>query len=92
MENILRTIYGDIPASALTAKGRITLRLPLRDTKPTTIQPVDFAPVLSFVKVSNGIQVVRFKNPGTPDSNAMPPNQHAEVQQFVGDAGLFFLP
>ena len=88
METILRSIYGDIPTSALTANDRTTLHLPLRDTTPTTIQAVDFAPVLSFEKVSNGIQVVRFQNPETPDSNAMPPNQRAEVQQFVGDAGL----
>jgi len=88
METILRTIYDDIPKSAFTANDRNTLHLPLRDSTPTTIQAVDFAPLLSFEKVSNGIQVVRIKNPETPDSNAMPPKQHAEVQQFIGEAGL----
>ena len=38
--------------------------------------------------MSNGIQVVRFQNPETPDSNAMPPNQDVEVQQFIGNSGL----
>ena len=88
MEDILRDIYDDIPKSALTTNDRNTLHLPERDTTPTTIQAVDFAPVISFEKVSNGIQIVRFQNPETPDSNAMPPDQDAEVQQFVGDADL----
>ena len=84
----LREIYGDVPESVLTEDDRNSLRIFLRDTTPTEIQPVDFAPVLSFEKVSNGIQIVRFQNPETPDSNAMPSNQGAEVQRFVGDAGL----
>ena len=64
------------------------LGLTVPDTEPTAIPAVDFAPDLSFKKVSTGIQIVRIKNPETPDSNAMPPNQKAEVQSFVGDAGL----
>lgn len=88
IETLLRSIYDDIPQSALTTNDRNTLNLPERDSTPTEIQAVDFAPVLSFEKVSNGIQVVRFQNPETPDSNAMPPNQDAEVQQFVGASGL----
>ena len=88
MQTKLRLIYRDIPASALTTKDRLTLKIPLRDTKPTLVQPVDFAPLLSFKKVSNGIQIVCIKNPKTPESNAMPTRQRAEVQQHVGEAGL----
>ena len=88
MQTILRTIYADIPESALTENDRNTLNLQERDTTPTTIQAVDFAPVLSIDKVSNGIQQLRLKSPDTPDSNAMPENQKAEVQRFVGEAGL----
>ena len=88
MQTTLRLIYRDIPTSALTINDRNTLRIPLRDTKPTLVQPVNFAPVLSFEKVSNGIHVVRIKNPETPESNAMPIRQRAEVQQYVGEAGL----
>ncbi len=84
----LKEIYGDVPESVLTVDDRNNLRIFVRDTTPTEIQPVDFAPVLSFEKVSNGIQIVRFQNPETPNSNAMPTNQGAEVQRFVGDAGL----
>lgn len=84
----LREIYGDMPESVLTEDDRNSLRIFVRDTTPTEIQPVDFAPVLSFEKVSNGIQIVRLQNPETPDSNAMPPNQDAELQSFVGDADL----
>ena len=88
MEDILRLIYGDIPNSALTANDRNVLNLPLRDTNPTPIQPVDFAPVISFDDVQNEIQVLRFQNPNTPDSNAMPPNQKVEIQTFIGAANL----
>ncbi len=88
MEKALRNIYGDIPQSALTANDRNTLHLSARDSEPTTVQPVDFAPSLSFKKVTNGIQIVRIKNPQTPESNAMPPGQKAEVQSFTGEAGL----
>lgn len=88
IEGLLRGIYGDIPKSALTAKDRNTLNLRLRDSEPTTVQAVNFAPKLSIKKVSRGIQVLRFKNPETPESNAMPPGQRAEVQSFVGEAGL----
>ena len=84
----MREIYADMPESVLTEDDRNSLRIFERDTTPTEIQAVDFAPVLSFEKVSNGIQIVRFQNPETPDSNAMPPSQGAEVQRFVGDAGL----
>jgi len=88
LETQLRLIYGDIPNSALTANDRNTLNLPLRDTTPTPIQPVDFAPVISFNEIRNGIQVLRFQNPQTPDSNAMPEGQVVEIQTFVGEAGL----
>lgn len=88
LEKQLRLIYGDIPNSALTANDRTTLNLPLRDTNTTPIQPVNFSPVISFEEVRNGIQILRFQNPQTPDSNAMPAGQIAEVQTFVGNAGL----
>lgn len=88
LETRLRLIYGDIPNSALTANDRNTLNLPLRDTTPTPILAVDFSPVISFHEIKNGVQVLRFQNPTTPDSNAMPPGQKTELQTFVGAAGL----
>lgn len=88
IETILRIIYSDIPESAFTTNDRNTLKLPKRDSEPTTIQAVQFVPVLSFKSVSNGIQIVRFKNPETPESNAMPPNQRCEVKRYVGEAKL----
>lgn len=86
--SLLRAIYADIPVSALRVSDRNTLRIRKRDTNPRPLQPVDFTPTLSFEKVSNGIQVLRIKNPETPDSNAMPYRQKAEVQSFAGEAGL----
>jgi hypothetical protein len=88
LEAQLRIIYGDIPQSFLTPNSRNVLNLPQRDFNPTPIQAVNFAPVISFDKISNGIQVLRFQNPQTPDSNAMPDNQKVEIQNFIGAANL----
>ena len=88
IQDHLRVIYADIPNSKFIDTDRNTLNIHERDSTPTTIQAVTFAPVLSFEEVKNGIQIVRFQNPETPDSNAMPDNQDAEVQQFVGASGL----
>lgn len=88
MQDHLRVIYADIPNSKFIDTDRNTLNIHERDSTPTAIQPVDFSPVISFDKVDNGIQIVRFQNPETPDSNAMPPNQDCEVDRFVGEADL----
>ena len=76
IKTLLRKIYGDLPKSKLTQQDRLTLHLPERDTEPTPVPVATHAPVISFEEVRNGIQIVRFQNPETPDSNAMPPNQH----------------
>ena len=86
--SLLRAIYADIPVSALRVSDRNTLSIRKRDTNPRPLQPVNFTPTLSFEKVSDGIQVLRIKNPETPESNAMPYRQKAEVQSLVGLTGL----
>jgi len=88
IKTLMRIIFGDLPKSQLTAQDRLTLNLPERDTEPTTVQPVNFGPVVSFEKIDNQIHMVRFQNPQTPNSNAMPPGQHVELQMYIGDAGL----
>lgn len=84
----LRTIYNDIPESVLTANDRTTLNIKERDSENTPRGPVDFPPVLSFEDIENNIQTIRIQNPQTPDSNAMPPNQTAELWNFAGAANL----
>ncbi len=88
IKELLRTIYGDLPQSKLTQQDRLTLHIPERDTEPTPVTAATHAPVISFEEVNNGIQIIRFQNPDTPDSNAMPPNQNVELDQYVGDAGI----
>jgi hypothetical protein len=88
IQTLLRKIYGDLPKSQLTEQDRLTLNLPKRDSEPTTIQAVDFGPVISFEEIKNQIHILRFQNPETPDSNAMPPNQDVELQMYIGDAGI----
>ncbi len=88
IKTLLRKIYGDLPKSKLTEEDRLTLKLPKRDSEPTTVQALDFGPVISFEKIDNQIHILRFQNPETPDSNAMPPGQDVELQMYIGDAGL----
>ncbi len=88
IKTLLRKIYGDLPKSKLTEQDRLTLKLPKRDTEPTTVQALNFGPVISFEKIDNQIHILRFQNPETPDSNAMPAGQHVELQMYVGDAGI----
>ena len=88
MQTLLRKIYGDLPKSKLSEQDRLTLHLPERDDEPTTVQAVDFGPVISFEKIDNQIHILRFQNPETPDSNAMPPGQHVELELYVGDSGI----
>ncbi len=88
IKELLQKIYGDLPKSKLTQQDRLTLHIPERDTEPTPVPVATHAPVISFEEVNNGIQIVRFQNPDTPDSNAMPPNQHVELEQYVGDSGI----
>ncbi len=88
IQTLLRKIYGDLPKSRLTEQDRLTLNLPKRDSEPTTIQAVNFGPVISFEKIDNQIHILRFQNPQTPDSNAMPPGQNVELEMYIGDAGI----
>ena len=88
MEMALRKVYNNIGEDDLTVSDRNTLNLPLRDSNPTPIQSVNFPPVISFDDVTNNIQILRFQNPTTPDSNALPDGQKIELQTFVGAAGI----
>jgi len=88
MEDTLRLIYGDIPKSALTVSDRNTLNIPLRDSTPTPVPVLTFAPDVEIDETRNGVQVLRVTNPQTPDTDAMPPNQKAELQTFVGAANI----
>ena len=49
LENLLRSIYSDIPASALTATDRTTLNLPLRKAPTKAVKPITSA-VLSLIE------------------------------------------
>ena len=88
IQTLLRKIFGDLPKSKLSEQDRLTLNLPKRDSQPTTIQALNFGPVISFEEIKNQIHILRFQNPETPDSNAMPAGQDVELDMYVGDSGI----
>ena len=72
LETLLRSIYHDIPESALTVTDRDTLNLPARDATPTPVSVPTVAPVVSVEKISHLQHILRFQNPETPESQAKP--------------------
>jgi hypothetical protein len=81
-ESILRDVYNDIPASALTIDDRQTLHLPERDTNPTPSEVPNVAPVVTVIKNIHLQHTLRFQNPDTPDSSAKPAGV-ASVEMYV---------
>ena len=88
MNTALRTIYDDIPESFLTANDRTTFRIPDPNAASNPVPILTFPPDVDVESSSNGVQILRFSNPQTPDSDAMPPNQVVEVQTFIGAPNL----
>jgi len=88
IEDLLRSIYGDIPESVLTAQDRETLNLHERDTTPTHINPANYAPGLSIDSILTGSHTLRISNPGNPNTQAMPEGNKVEIQYCTGADGL----
>jgi hypothetical protein len=88
LEGQLRTIYDDIPKSALTANDRTTLNKSKRDSEPTNINPVGYSPVLSVAKIEVHTHTLRISDPENPTTRAMPYGNRVEITHFVGEKGL----
>ena len=90
MEQLLISVYDDIPESTWTDLDRTTLRRPKRSTDYTSAIIVEFSPLMTLVERMHLGLKFHFQNPKTPDSEAMPLHQHISLEYFIGAKGLDF--
>jgi hypothetical protein len=88
IEVALRSVFGDIPQSALTDADRATLHLKAHDTHGTRKGVMDHAPKMAIDETVHLQHTLRFTDPETPTSQAMPDGQKIVLQSFTGAAGL----
>jgi len=86
VEAQMRSIYGDIPKSVLTTTDRSTLNLKLRDTTPTKIQVVEYAPNGDIETMRHLAHVLRITDPANPHTQEMPNGNSVEVQLRYEDS------
>ena len=88
IEQLLLTIYDDIPKSKWTADDRTALRRPLKSTSHTPAQIMAVAPDLELADlIPSGIKI-HLSNPLTPDTDEMPEYNHVDLEIYVGLPGL----
>jgi hypothetical protein len=88
MESICKDIYNDIPESALTSQDRNTLNLPLHHTTHVRVLAATVAPAITLTKSLHLEHMLRFQNPATPGSIAMPDGQQILLLYYIGAPGL----
>jgi len=88
IEILLRNIFADIPESWLTEQDREIFNLKQRDSTPTTVQPMSYAPDIDIEKIEHLQHTLRFADPQNPHTQAQPAGQQIEVERMVGNAGL----
>ena len=72
----------------VTDAQRVDLGVTVRDTEPTRIDAVGFAPQLVVDKISGGVHTLRFSNPEDPHSKKMPKGQKIILRTAVGAADI----
>jgi len=88
IEQIMITIFHDIPESVWTLADRNTLRRPAKATTHTPAQIMGVAPDMTLaLSFHLGIKL-HFHNPLTPETDAMPYSNHIQVEYFIGAKGL----
>ena len=85
---VLLLIFGDIPNSVLTVDDRSALRLNQNKKGKTRVSRMKRAPNYSLVKTFHLLHRLRFQNPLTPESRAMPYKQHIVLECYIGAAGI----
>jgi len=68
----------------VTDAQKVDLGVTVRDTVPTRIDAVNFAPQLVVDKISGGVHTLRFRNPEDPSSKKMPKGQRIILRTAVG--------
>ncbi len=74
----LREVFDDIPESALTSTDRSTLKIPVRDSEPTTRAAISTSPSLKLI-VQNG---ARFIVENRVDSDQTRPSMHPDADHI----------
>ena len=72
----------------VTDAKKVDMGVTVRDTEPTRIDAVDFAPQLVVDKILVGMHTLRFSNPEDPDSKRMPKGQKIILRKAVGIADI----
>ena len=72
LEAALRTIFNDIPASALTATDRTTINKPLRSTTHSSAPLPVNAPVIAIVEQGHLYAIISITDPAHPHTQAKP--------------------
>jgi len=88
IEQLMRELFEDVPASWLNDPDREILRLPKRDRTPTRVQPMGYAPKIDVHEIKHFQHTLKFGDPQNPNTKAQPRGQQIETEQFVGAAGL----
>jgi hypothetical protein len=78
----------DIPKTILTVEDRSALRINLKKKGKTRSPKMESCPLMSIDRITHLGNRLRFKNPLTPDSFAMPYKQHIVLECFIGVAGI----
>ena len=85
LETLLRTIYGDIPRSALTAADRETLNLPAPDRQPTARGAIGTAPYPQLLPMGGGKVRIELRVQHDRSRASMHPLAHSiEMAYTVG--------
>ena len=73
---------------SVTDAQKVDLGVTVRDTEPTRINAVNFAPQLVVDKISGGVHTLRFINPEDPHSKKMPAGQKIILRTAVAAADI----
>lgn len=88
IEQLFLDIFDKIAESTWTALDRSTLRRPAKSTSRTPVDILDYAPTMTMVDKWHLGMKFHFHNPLTPETDAMPPNQHIILEYFISGKGL----
>ena len=88
IEQLMFTVFANVPRDVYTEADRTTLRRPLKSTSHTPAQIMGVAPLLTTVELFHMGLKVHLQDPETPDSDEMPQYQHIRLEYYLGASGL----
>ena len=84
IEQLLLTIFNDIPKSVWTADDRTVLRRPLKSTSHIAAQIMGVGATLTLADLMTSGIKIHLHNPLTPDTDEMPEYNHIDLEMYVG--------